>query len=63
MPRPQTPAVETENSPPRSGLVQQPSSAAAAALNDKKLLKTKIAAAVGCSGWFGDIVEPMLANL
>ena len=49
MPRPQTPAVETENSPPRSGLVQQPSSAAAAALKDKKLLKTNIAAAVGCS--------------
>jgi hypothetical protein len=28
---------------------EQPSSAAAAALNDKKLLKTSIAAAVGCS--------------
>jgi hypothetical protein len=38
--------VETENSPPRSGLVQQPSSAAAAALNDKKLRQTNIAAAV-----------------
>jgi hypothetical protein len=32
---------------------EQPSSAAAAALNDKKLLKTNIAAAVGCSDWFG----------
>jgi hypothetical protein len=28
---------------------QQPSSAVAAALNDKKLLKTNIAAAEGCS--------------
>jgi hypothetical protein len=32
---------------------EQQSSAAAAALSDKKLLKTNIAAAVGCSGWFG----------
>jgi hypothetical protein len=32
---------------------EQQSSAAAAALSDKKLLKTNIAAAVGCSDWFG----------
>jgi hypothetical protein len=32
---------------------EQPSSAAAAALNDKKLLKTNTAAAVGCSDWLG----------
>jgi hypothetical protein len=36
---------------------EQPSSAAAAALNDKKLLKTNIAAAVGCSGWFGLVLS------
>ena len=30
---------------------EQPSSAAAAALNDKKLRQTNIAAAVGCSDW------------
>jgi hypothetical protein len=32
---------------------ERPSSAAAAALSDKKLLKASIAAAVGCSDWFG----------
>ena len=39
----------------RISLAEQPSSTAAAALNDKKLLKTNIAAAVGCSDWFGAI--------
>ena len=45
--------INTEKglTPPR--LHSQPSSAAAAALSDKILLKTNIAAAVGCSDWFG----------
>jgi hypothetical protein len=36
---------------------EQPSSAAAAALGDKKLRQTNIAAAVGCSDWFGEATK------
>jgi hypothetical protein len=36
-----------------SSVAERPSSAPATALNGKKLLKTNIAAAVGCSDWFG----------
>jgi hypothetical protein len=39
---------------PTESAAERQSSAAAAALRDKKLLKTDIAAAVGCSDWFGD---------
>jgi hypothetical protein len=37
---------------------EQLSSAAAAALNDKKFRQTNIAAAVGCSDWFGGGLAP-----
>jgi hypothetical protein len=37
---------------------EQPSSAAAAALSDEKLRQTNIAAAVGCSDWFGQFLQP-----
>jgi hypothetical protein len=37
---------------------QRPSSAEAAALNDKKFRQTNIAAAVCYNDWFGDVIYP-----
>src|SRR5262249_12994873 len=49
------PAAQNASAQPahRTARAEQPSSAAAAALSDKKLRQTNIAAAVGCSDWFG----------
>jgi hypothetical protein len=49
---------------PTSCAAEQPNSAAAAALSDKKLRQTNVAAADGCSDWFGAATEnPRAARL